>query len=637
MQGFLPVTAEEVRERGWDAPDLVYVTADAYVDHSSFGHAIISRVLEAEGYRVAMLPQPDWRDASAFTRFGKPKLGFLVSGGVIDSMVSHYTAAKKPRREDAYSPGGKRGCRPDRATIVYCNRIREAYGDVPILIGGIEASLRRFAHYDYWEDRVRASYLIDSGADLLMYGMGERSAVQAVRALEKGESLADSRIPGTCVTGRRAPEGYTKLPSFEESASDVRAYARSVALQYRDYDPVRGGGLCQQHGNRYLIQHPPAMPLTREEMDRVYELPYRRAWHPMYDGMGGVPALSEVKFSLTSCRGCFGACSFCALTFHQGRIVTSRSIESLVREARILTTDPDFKGYIHDVGGPTANFRHPACAGQEKRGACLDRQCLYPTPCKNLNADHGEYVRLLQTLRELPGIKKVFVRSGIRFDYLLGKRSDAFLNELVQHHVSGQLKVAPEHVSPRVLACMGKPDVKVFERFAQKYRAANQKFGLKQYLVPYFMSSHPGSTLEDAILLAEYLKKNRLRPEQVQDFYPTPGTLSTCMYHTGLDPRTMEPVYVARDLKEKAMQRALLQYELPVNRGLVQSALIKAGREDLIGFRRHCLIPPMWAKGKQPPEKSRASGRRRDKTERSRKRTDPSGPSGRGRGRPRSR
>ena len=592
MASFLPVTPQEMGQRGWEQPDFVYVTADAYVDHPSFGHAIISRVLEAAGYRVCMLPQPDWHDCRDFTRFGKPRLGFLVSGGVIDSMVNHYTAAKKPRSQDVYSPGGRAGCRPDRATVVYCNRIRQAYGGVPILIGGVEPSLRRFAHYDYWEDRVRASYLVDSGADLLMYGMGERSILQAAQALEAGQPLSDTRIAGTCVCPAQPPAEYLELPSFEEAAASKRAYAQAFWLQYQEQDPVRGRGLYQRHGRRWLVQHPPAMPLSQAELDQVYQLPYQRAWHPMYDREGGVPALNEVKFSLTSCRGCFGACNFCALTFHQGRIVTARSGDSLVREARLLTALPGFKGYIHDVGGPTANFRHPACPDQLKRGACKERQCLFPQPCPHLDASHRDYLRVLRRLRQVEGVKKVFIRSGIRYDYLLADKDGAFLSELVRYHVSGQLKVAPEHVSPRVLRAMGKPPLQVFQKFVDQYQAANRRLGLKQYLVPYLMSSHPGSQLSDAILLAQYLKKTGMHPEQVQDFYPTPGTLSTCMYHTGLDPRTMEPVYVAKSPREKAMQRALMQFTAPQNHALVRRALMQAGREDLIGWGPQCLVPP---------------------------------------------
>ena len=589
---FLPVTREEMLARGWDTPDFVYVTGDAYVDHPSFGLAIISRVLEAAGYRVAMLPQPDWHSCEDFRRFGRPRLGFLVTAGVIDSMVNHYTVAKKPRREDAYSPGGETGKRPDRATAVYANRIREAYGSVPIAIGGVEASLRRFAHYDYWDDRVRNSMLVDSCADVLMFGMGERSVLRVAEWIESGRPFSEMRIPGTCVMASEIPEGFTEIPAQEVVAKDRHAYAEAFKVQYDQQDPVRGKPLAQKHGRRYLLQNRPDMPLTRAELDRVYALPYRRAWHPMYDKLGGVPALAEVQFSIAHVRGCFGACNFCALTFHQGRIVSSRSQESILAEAKLLTKLPGFKGYIHDVGGPTANFRRPACDKQLKCGACVHRQCLFPHPCPNMNADHREYIEVLRALRALPNVKKVFIRSGIRFDYVLKDSSSGFLNELVRYHVSGQLKVAPEHVSPNVLAYMGKPEAGVFEDFVRRYRQVNENAHMDQYLVPYFMSSHPGSTLQDAVMLAEYLKKSGLRPEQVQDFYPTPGTMSTAMFHTGLDPRDMKPVYVARNPHEKAMQRALMQYYIPGNHALVLEALRRAGREDLIGWGRECLIPP---------------------------------------------
>ncbi len=587
---FLPVTPEEMRARGWAAPDFVLVSADAYVDHPSFGHAIISRVLEREGYKICVLPQPDWHTCQDFKRFGEPRLGFLISGGVIDSMVNHYTAAKKPRSEDAYSPGGKAGSRPDRATVVYANRIREAYAKAPILIGGVEASLRRFAHYDYWDDRVRNSILVDSCADMLLYGMGERTIVEAARYLASGAPIYESRIPGTAVMNRDLIEGYIEIDSSASVARDKAAYARAFMVQYDEQDPVRGKGICQMHGKRYLCQHPPAMPLSTAELDRVYALPYTRTWHPMYDKAGGIPALNEVEFSLASSRGCFGACNFCALTMHQGRIVTSRSRASLVAEATKLTHLPGFKGYIHDVGGPTANFRHPACKDQLKRGACKGKQCLYPEPCKKLDADHSDYVEVLKALRQVPLVKKVFIRSGIRYDYLLRDKGGQFVDELVRHHISGQLKVAPEHVSGPVLRMMGKPGVEVFERFVNRYQQANQNAGLDQYLVPYLMSSHPGSTLDDAVQLAEYLKKTGLRPEQVQDFYPTPGTLSTTMFFTGLDPRDMRPVYVAKNPREKAMQRALMQYFRPQNKPMVLEALKQAGRIDLIGTGRACLV-----------------------------------------------
>ena len=610
-KGFLPVTQEEVRALGWDAPDFVYVTGDAYVDHPSFGLAIISRVLEANGYRVAMLPQPDWHSCEDFKRFGRPRLGFLVTAGVIDSMVNHYTAAKKPRSEDVYSPGGRAGNRPDRATAVYSNRIREAYGSVPIVIGGVEASLRRFAHYDYWDDRVRNSMLVDSCADVLMFGMGERSILKVAKYIDSGRELSEMRIPGTCVMSRELPEGFLEIASMEAVAADKRVYAEAFKAQYDQQDPVRGKPIAQKHGRRYLLQNRPDLPLTRAEMDAVYALPYRRAWHPMYDRQGGVPALQEVQFSIAQVRGCFGACNFCALTFHQGRIVTSRSKESILAEGRLLTKLPGFKGYIHDVGGPTADFREPACAKQLKCGACRERQCLFPEPCKNLRADHREYIEILRGLRSVEGVKKVFIRSGIRFDYVLKDSKSGFMNELVRHHVSGQLKVAPEHVSPRVLDYMGKPGNEVFEDFVRRYRQANENAHMDQYLVPYFMSSHPGSTLDDAIQLACYLKKSGLRPEQVQDFYPTPGTMSTAMFYTGLDPRDMKRVYVPRDPREKAMQRALMQFYIPSNYALVKEALRKAGREDLIGWGPDCLIPP-YPRERKREEKGEKSGSKRE-------------------------
>ena len=602
----MPVTPEDMRRRGWDAPDFVYVCGDAYVDHPSFGHAIIGRVLEDAGYKVAMLCLPPHHDVTAFRRFGKPRLGFLVSAGVIDSMVNHYTAAKKPRSEDVYAPGGKAGLRPDRATIVYCNRIRQAYSDVPILIGGPEASLRRFSHYDYWDDKVRHSILMDSGATLLLYGMGETSILACARWLEDGapqEALPGIR--GICYLQKEKPEGVTEVPSHREVAEDKAAYARAFMTQYDEQDPYRGRTLCQQQDERrWLIQTPPAFPLNREELDRVYALPYTRRWHPDYDALGGVPALQEVEFSISATRGCFGGCSFCALTFHQGRIVQSRSPDSIVGEAETLTKLPGFKGYIHDVGGPTANFRRPACAKQCTKGACKDRQCLYPNPCARLVPDHTELLTILRRIRALPKVKKVFIRSGLRYDYIMLDKDKTFLRELCQHHVSGQLKVAPEHISPRVLALMGKPGREVYDRFVQRYEAINRDLGMEQYLVPYLMSSHPGSDLNAAVELALYLRDTGHQPEQVQDFYPTPGTLSTCMFHTGLDPRTMKPVYVPRTPHEKAMQRALLQYRKPQNRYLVLEALQQCGREDLIGYDRNCLVRPL--------ERERTDGARRD-------------------------
>ncbi len=591
---FLPVTMEECRQRGWDAPDFVYVCGDAYVDHPSFGHAIISRILEKEGYRVAMLCLPPWQDASAFTRFGRPRLGFLVSAGVIDSMVNHYTVAKKRRHDDAYAPGGKAGMRPDRATIVYCNRIRQAYRDVPILIGGVEASLRRFSHYDYWEDKVRHSILVDSGATLLMYGMGETSIVECANWVADGMNPAElPKLRGICYMSKTADPTCLQLPSHQEVTADRRKYCEAFTLQYDEQDPIRGKRMCQQQDkDRYLIQNQPVLPLSREALDAVYELPYTRTWHPMYASEGGIPALQEVEFSLASTRGCFGSCSFCAITFHQGRIIQSRSPESIVKEARLLTTLPNFKGYIHDVGGPTANFRKPSCLKQLKSGTCRQRQCLFPTPCKNMEVDHTEFMSLLRQLRELPRVKKVFVRSGLRYDYIMADKDTAFLREFCEHHVSGQLKVAPEHVCPYVLDKMGKPRRELYDAFCARYAQVNEKLGKKQYLIPYLMSSHPGSDLNAAIELACYLRDIGFQPDQVQDFYPTPGTLSTCMFYTGLDPRTMKPVFVARSPEDKSMQRALMQFGNPRNHELVRKALRLAGREDLIGHGRECLVPP---------------------------------------------
>ncbi len=592
---FLPVTMEECRARGWDAPDFVYVVGEAYVDHPSFGHAIISRTLEKAGYRVAMLCLPPWQDESAFKRFGKPRLGFLVSSGVIDSMVNHYTVAKKRRHDDAYAPGGKAGMRPDRAVVVYCNRIRQAYRDVPILIGGVEASLRRFSHYDYWDDKVRHSVLVDSGATLLMYGMGEKSIVECANWVADGMNPAElPRLRGVCYMSRTADPTCLQLPSHQEVMTDRKKYCEAFTLQYDEQDPIRGKRMCQQQDkDRYLIQNQPSLPLTREEHDAVYELPFTRTWHPMYQKDGGVPALQEVEFSLASTRGCFGSCSFCAITFHQGRIIQSRSPESIVKEARLLTTLPNFKGYIHDVGGPTANFRLPACEHQSKVGACKQRQCLFPKPCKNLQVDHKEFMALLRQLRELPRVKKVFVRSGLRYDYIMADKDAAsFLREFCEHHVSGQLKVAPEHVCPYVLDKMGKPRRELYDAFCDLYVRVNERLGKKQYLIPYLMSSHPGSDLNAAIELACYLRDIGFQPDQVQDFYPTPGTLSTCMFYTGLDPRTMKPVFVARSPEDKAMQRALMQFGNPRNHDLVHKALRLAGREDLIGRDRECLVPP---------------------------------------------
>ena len=593
-QQFLPVTLQECRERGWEQPDFVYVCGDAYVDHPSFGHAIISRILERHGYRVAMLCLPPWQDESAFKRFGRPRLGFLVSAGVIDSMVNHYTVAKKRRNEDAYAPGGKAGLRPDRATIVYCNRIRQAYRDVPILIGGVEASLRRFSHYDYWDDKVRHSILVDSGATLLMFGMGELSIVECANWVADGMNPAElPKIRGICYMSKTPDPHCIQLPSHQEVSTDRRRHAEAFLIQYDEQDPIRGKRMCQQQDtDRYLIQNQPQRPLTREELDAVYELPYTRTWHPMYREAGGIPALQEVEFSIASTRGCFGSCSFCAITFHQGRIIQSRSVASIEKEARLLTKLPNFKGYIHDVGGPTANFRQPACKKQLTCGACKNRQCLFPTPCKNMDVSHAELIEILRRLRALPGVKKVFIRSGLRYDYIMADRDPTFLRELAEHHISGQLKVAPEHVCPAVLDRMGKPRREMYDAFCERYRRINEQLGRKQYLIPYLMSSHPGSDLKAAVELACYLRDTGFQPEQVQDFYPTPGTLSTAMYYTGLDPRTMEPVFVARSPRDKAMQRALMQFRRPENYPLVRQALRLAGREDLIGYGPKCLVPP---------------------------------------------
>ncbi len=594
---FLPVSRREMEERGIVQPDFIYVSGDAYVDHPSFGHAIITRVLESHGYTVAMLPQPDWHSCEPFQEFGAPRLGFLVSSGNIDSMVNHYTVSKKVRSTDLYSPGGKAGHRPDRAVIVYCNRIREAFGrKIPILIGGIEASLRRFAHYDYWSDKVRRSILINSGADLLMYGMGERQVIEIADLLNAGVPVGEIKNVAGCMYLESDPNALPKdgvtVPSFEEVSSDKRKYAQATRLQYQEQDAVRGKPVIQLDHDKYTVQTPPAPPLTTEELDSVYALPYMRTYHPMYEKDGGIPAISEVAFSLTSCRGCYGACSFCALTFHQGRTVTARSHKSLIAEAKLLTKDKNFKGYIHDVGGPTANFRAPSCKTQLQHGVCKERQCLFPKPCPNLEVDHTDYLNLLRKLRKLEGVKKVFVRSGIRYDYLIYDKDDTFFRELCQHHISGQLKVAPEHISDRVLKYMGKPGRDVYDRFTRKYQKINEQLQKKQFLVPYLMSSHPGSGLKEAIALAEYLRDIGHSPEQVQDFYPTPGSLSTCMYYTGIDPRTMESVYVPKSYHEKQMQRALLQYRKPENYQLVKEALQKAGRTDLIGYGPKCLIKP---------------------------------------------
>jgi len=582
---FLPISKEDMASRGISKLDFVYVVGDAYVDHPSFGCAIISRVLESAGYTVGIIAQPDWRTVDDFKKLGKPRLGFLVSAGNIDSMVNHYTVAKKIRSDDSYSPGGRANCRPDRATIVYCNKIREAYGDVPIIIGGVEASLRRFAHYDYWDNRVRRSMLFDSRSDLLIYGMGEHQIVEIADKLNSGISVKDiTDVKGTAYIAPSKPDSAVEIPSFQKVRDDKYQYAVSCKMQYEINDV-----LAQQHIDKWLVVNPPSPPLTQKELDKVYSLPYMRDYHPVYEKDGGVPAIKEVKFSITSSRGCFGACNFCSIAFHQGRKVTSRSHESIVREAEMLTYEPDFKGYINDVGGPTANFRKGPC---DKDTPCAARQCLYPSPCNNLKIDHKDYLSLLRKLRAIPGIKKVFIRSGIRYDYLTYDKDDTFFKELCEHHVSGQLKVAPEHVSDNVLSLMGKPSKNVYDRFSEKYKRINDKLGKKQFLVPYLMSSHPGSTINDAIILAEYLRDHGINPQQVQDFYPTPGTISTCMYYTGINPRTMKKVYVPTDYNEKQMQRALLQYKNPKNYSLVHKALVMAGREDLIGYNKKCLIKP---------------------------------------------
>lgn len=596
IHDFLPVSRQDMKKRRIEQLDFVYISGDAYVDHPSFGHAIITRMLEANGFSVGIIAQPDWKDKNSVTILGRPRLGFLVSAGNMDSMVNHYTVSKKHRKTDSYSPGGIMGKRPDRAVIVYGNLIRQTYKDVPIIIGGIEASLRRLAHYDYWENKIRRSVLLDSGADLLSYGMGEHSILEIAQALNSGLAVSDITFVDGTVYKTQHPENiydYETLPSFAEVKADPMAYARSFAIQYRNTDPYSGKRLAEPYpDNIWVVQNPASKPLTRQEMDDVYTYPYMRTYHPSYKAAGGIPAISEIQFSLVSNRGCFGACSFCALTFHQGRIIQSRSHESLVEEAKLFTKDPDFKGYIHDVGGPTADFRQPACEKQNTKGACPGRQCLFPSPCKNLKIDHSDYLALLRKLRALPGVKKVFIRSGIRFDYLIHDKDDRFFRELVKYHISGQLKVAPEHVSDRVLSCMGKPPHSVYAAFTEKYKKLNKEEGMNQFLVPYLMSSHPGSTLKDAVTLAEYLQTLGYMPEQVQDFYPTPSTISTCMYYTGVDPRTMEPVYVPKNPHEKAMQRALIQYRNPANYDLVKEALEKTHRTDLIGYGPKCLIRP---------------------------------------------
>lgn len=600
-ENFLPITREEMKERGWDQVDFVYVSGDAYVDHPSFGHAIITRLLESRGYRVGIIAQPDWRKPESVQVFGEPRLGFLVSAGNMDSMVNHYSVSKKRRKTDAHTPGGEMGKRPDYACVVYGNLIRQTYKKTPIILGGIEASLRRMAHYDYWSDKLKRSVLLDSGADVISYGMGEHSIVELAEALDAGIPVEDiTYIAGTVVKTKSLDSIYDAeiLPSFEDLKADKMNYARSFYTQYLNTDAFNGKRLVEPYSEHlYVVQNPPATPLTQMEMDDVYSLPYQRTYHPSYEAKGGVPAIKEIKFSLISNRGCFGGCSFCALTFHQGRIVQVRSHESLIEEAKEITKDKDFKGYIHDVGGPTANFRHPSCKKQMEHGVCKTRQCLFPSPCKNLDADHRDYVSLLRKLRDIPKVKKVFIRSGIRFDYLLADKKQEFLRELCEYHVSGQLKVAPEHVAGPVLSLMGKPEHKVYEEFTRQFYKMNERIGKEQYLVPYLMSSHPGSTLKEAVELAEYCRDLGYMPEQVQDFYPTPSTLSTCMYYTGVDPRTMQKVYVPKSPHEKAMQRALIQYRNPELYDLVIEALHKAGRSDLIGFGPKCLVRPRQMRG----------------------------------------
>ncbi|BCN30546.1 YgiQ family radical SAM protein [Anaeromicropila herbilytica] len=596
IKDFLPICKEDMDKRGWEEVDFVYIIGDAYVDHHSFGPAIISRVLEANGYKVGIIAQPDWKDKNSITILGKPRLGFLVCGGNMDTMVNHYTVAKKKRKVDAYTPGGEMGKRPDRATIVYSNLIRKVYKDAPIIIGGIEASLRRLGHYDYWSDSVKRSILLDSQADIISYGMGEHSIVEIADALNSGIAIQDiTFINGTAYKAKDLSSVYdaVTLPTFQQIVESKEVFAKSFYMQYCNTDPFTGKRLVEQYKeNEYIVQNPPSKPLSQGEMDRVYSLPYMRDFHPIYKEQGGIPAIEELKFSLVNNRGCFGGCSFCALTFHQGRIIQTRSHESILNEAQLLIWDKDFKGYINDVGGPTANFRDTACDKQKEHGACINKQCLFPKPCKNLKIDHSDYLSLLRKLRELPNVKKVFIRSGIRFDYLINDKDDTFIKELCEHHVSGQLKVAPEHIADPVLSLMGKPENAVYERFINKYKKTNEEVGKKQFVVPYLMSSHPGSTLKEAIALAEYLRDLGYMPEQVQDFYPTPSTISTCMYYTELDPRTMKKVYVPKSPHEKAMQRALIQYRNPKNYDLVVEALTQAHRTDLIGFDKNCLIRP---------------------------------------------
>lgn len=590
---FLPISKKDMRERGWSECDFIIITADAYIDHHSFGTAIISRVLEHYGYKVGIIAQPDWKTLYDFQKLGRPKYGFLVNGGNMDSMVNHYTVSKRLREKDFYSPGGQMGLRPDRATIVYCNKIREAYKNINIVIGGVEASLRRFAHYDYWENKVRKSMLIDSGADILIYGMGEKQIVEVAESLKNGVAAKDiTYVRGTCYVTESLQDvhEYIEIPSYKDVCNNKYKYAEASKIQYEEQDSVRGKTIVQRHGNKYLVQNIPETPLNRDELDEVYGLPYMKDYHPIYEGKGGIAAIEEIKFSTVSSRGCFGDCKFCAITFHQGRVVQSRSKESILKEVEEITHLPDFKGYIHDVGGPTANFRKPACSKQLAFGACKGKECLSPVVCKNMDVDHSEYLDLLRSIRKVPGVKKAFVRSGLRYDYIMADKDDTFFKELVEHHVSGKLKVAPEHVSPQVLKYMGKPAGETYNKFTAKFDKITKKLGKKQYIIPYLMSSHPGSTLECAIELAEYLRDINYQPEQVQDFYPTPGTLATTMYYTGLDPMTMKEVYVPKSKHEKAMQRALLQFKNPKYYTLVYEALTEAGRTDLIGNGSKCLI-----------------------------------------------
>lgn len=614
MNDFLPINKKEMLERGWQDVDFVFVTGDSYVDHPSFGVAILTRLLENKGYRVAVLSQPNWKNDGDFTQFGRPRLAFMVTSGNIDSMVAHYTAAKRLRHDDAYTAGGVAGKRPDRAVIVYSNIIKRIYPDCPVIIGGLEASLRRFAHYDYWDDSIRPSILIDSKADLLTFGMGEKQTVEIAKRLDSGENIADMRdILGTCYIcpNNETPYDGVEVPSFDNVVNSKKEYAKSCRIEQDEQDHIRGRLIKQKHGKIMLVQNKPMPPLTQSELDKVYSLPYTRAYHPSYEKLGRVPGIKEVEFSITHNRGCFGACNFCSIAFHQGRYVTSRSKKSIIAEAEKLTHMPGFKGYIHDVGGPTANFRKPSCTFQEKHGLCKGKKCLAPKPCKNLSVDHSEYLDILRQVRSLPKVKKVFIRSGIRYDYLLEDKDDTFFKELVEHHVSGQLKVAPEHCSASVLDKMGKPHIEAYIKFSRRYFEYTGEINKEQYLVPYLMSSHPGSTLDDAIELALFLKKNHIRPEQVQDFYPTPSTLSTCMYYTGVDPRTMKPVYVPKSPHEKAMQRALIQYRNPELYDLVSEALHKAGRTDLIGFGPKCLIRPRKFADQKKNEREKNSSQKK--------------------------